>query len=427
MTLQTIKFEGIDLKPFPKLFLRVTSELADLGIKKCLFHKNFGIDTYARELTLIVNPYYVRNLGLRTFNISANLEYYNFIMKLKGVTTNDFNYISNFEGEPFEKIEFKLENTIVTLGAYFKNRNIILIYPNFLHDLSLELNNKYLLFFLDLLKEFAKKVTIEKVEIKDKLKEIMIANFNREIKSTINQIRTEKVTMDNDVRSYYESIINMTKKSKALDIQIESLNSYLSNLNTNLLKQLDEIKKLPFVKSARLTFNGIWIDIGNIEIEFEKTKVRLGHYKLLIRPNRIEIMNKTPLFIQEKGSSYRNTYNHPHVKTPDNICFGNRREEVYKLLRELKLNKLVYFLKLFLGSYNPNDKYLDIRHWIKSRQKEVCNLETHDIIFEEQEYEEDKEQEPDITGYTDEDNQGEEEQDGEPDPYGDEPNEEDTR
>jgi hypothetical protein len=425
MTLQTVKFEGIDLKPYPKLFLRVTSELADLGIKKCLFHKNFGIDTYARELTIIIHPYYIGNMNLRTFDVSINREYYEYIMKLKGVSTNDFNYISELPDADGEKIDFKVGASNVPIGVYFKNRNIILLYPNVFANLSLDLENKYLLFFFSLLKEFSKKVKIEKTDIKDKLKEIMITNFNREIKNSINTIRNTKVTMDNDIRSYYESITNMTKNSKVADIEIETLTSYLNNLNVNLLEQINEIKKLPFVKSARLTLNGIWIDVGDIEITFEKHKVKLGRFKLLIRPNRIEVKNKTPLFLQDKGSSYRNEYNHPHVKSPENICFGNRREEVQKLLRELKLKKLVYFLNLFLRSYNPNDKYLDIRYWIKSRQSEVCNPETTEVIFEDANYEEDEEQEPEMIDGddTNEDNQEEEDREDNPD-WQDEPEEE---
>ena len=108
---------------------------------------------------------------------------------------------------------------------------------------------------------------------------------------------------------------------------------------------------------ASFHFNGdsVFGTTHEIEIEFE------GH-RYEFDPFIVELnMRKGDVLIS--GGSPMNDYLHPHVASPDNICWGNIGHLVSRLAGSLELFELFQLVHQFLISYNSSDPFQKIEKW----------------------------------------------------------------
>ncbi len=76
-------------------------------------------------------------------------------------------------------------------------------------------------------------------------------------------------------------------------------------------------------------------------------------------PKQIKFENKKKLVHKHNSNLI-----HPHVNN-GGVCYGNRGQKVRELLGKNEFKKLVYFLYLFLKSYNHGDCYNLIQYWMR--------------------------------------------------------------
>jgi len=188
-----------------------------------------------------------------------------------------------------------------------------------------------------------------------------IISFEREVKSLyIRKKDTEKNLM------YCLKLLELRKK------EIKDLKSYDKNIDTSIQEQIEEIKKLPFVKGLRFTSNGISVDVGRIDINYKNVDYYIGDFTILITPYGVQIKNRNPVITYEDG--YREAVEHPHMNAND-ICFGGERtHKINEFISKFQLKQLVYMVYLFLKTYTDRDYYHKINLWkvdAKRRVKKV--------------------------------------------------------
>lgn len=351
---------------YPKLLLRLNEEFKEMGFKRIEIRPEIDKNIFKKDLTLIIRP---SISGWATY--STELMYgtteerylYDLLKEKKGYTSS-FSYVrlSESEQEPRKKIIFKYRAGVlrknIVIGDYLYERNIILLYPDFFKSgLDLLFKNEVLFFFVNFLKEWIKKNKIKKVNVNAKIQELMFRQFRDNSVKRINELRSSTSNNYQTIKNSNEQIINMLKQNQDNKVLIEGLEKLVKTSIRELKKEIDKIKKLPFVKSVRLTSDGVNVEVKDVRITYEGKEIKMGDYLISILPNKFKISAKTPI-VTDNG-----TFHHPHINGGD-ICFGNRREKINSLLAEMKFSKLVYFLYLYLKSYNHGDKYNPISYWI---------------------------------------------------------------
>lgn len=352
-----------------------------------MYKKYIEEDTYFRKLTLMVTP----NCQSGVLNDYTDLGradtmwFYELLRLKKGWNNVSGYYMPNFgPDEPVETLILQQGNIIVgnkqlLIGKYFKNRNLIVIgYDFFYYNLSLDGEHEIIPYFLNLLGEFVKRVNPQTVDVDNCIKEMLLKKFNISLKNRITEVKNEIGYSMNDITEFNRSIIEKYRNVRNKNVELMSLTSLQGDSIGKIKKEMEEIKKLDFVKSVRLTLNGVRVHINEIYIKHLKRNIRIGEFVITIKPNKIDIKNKTP--IVGKEDYIGNLLHHPHIKN-EHICFGDRSNKMNELLADFELKKLIYFIKLYLQSYNPGDKLVDIKEWTK-RNQEKKELDEEDIYIE---------------------------------------------
>ena len=362
---------GANLKSYPRLAIRLKKLLEENKISELKFRNTIDEDTYFKGLTLAIFPEYWNNQDTREINLynegTPEKTLWDYLGHLKGFTESY--RLRTYQGNERKPITVEIDGLDVEIGCYLPSRNIIVIYYNLFGgtDLSKLFRNEVLFFFLDSVFNWMKENKVKKKDIKKMLEKKNIEKFSKAIKDEINQKASSNNEMESTNKDYDRGIINNLKKIQINEEVIKSLTKMSGKVKEFITKQMKEIKDLPFVKSVELDVNGIEIDIGEIFIRYSSRNIYIGDFTLKLLPDKIKIENRNP--IKTEGGR---TYHHPHIagSSSGDICYGNRAKEVRKLLADNEFKKLVYFLYLYLKSYNGRDKYTSIQSWI-DRQKEL--------------------------------------------------------
>lgn len=368
-----------DLEKNPKLCLRLNAEFKDMGFKSVENKKRIEDSSFFKELTLAINPSLnVINQGYVEISGSVNTALRN--------RTNRLDYYPGTQGFYLPELdcakdEMKIQITITansgaksnhTIGKYYQNRNLVILGVSVLSNiLGPGLDNKWAFYYIEQLKEWMKenKRKIKKINVKKKIEDMMIEQFSKSAKDNLKNKSSSIVSYRRDIISYEHSIVNNFKEIKYLDAEIIGLNKLIKNSSKIVKKQIEEIKKLKFVKSVELTGEGIKVDIGEINILHGSKNVRIGDFEINFLANQFKIKNKNSPC----------SHFHPHMNSEGDMCFGSRREQTYKLLADLDFKKLTYFIYLALKGYNTDDCYYQISNWVnanaelKRRQEPVLD------------------------------------------------------
>ena len=350
---------AIDRTRYPRLLLKLKHTLETMGITQVYYKKDLKSMDVHNELTLMIYPRTPSDEGSH-FNQSYHGSSSPFYNKLKDLPT--FNHNSIYYNEYFNSegipIKMKVGDGELEVGTYVKNRNLLVLYHGIFYFLNYTNSNKEednvgIYLFINTLKDFIIKNKVKTEDLTEVIKNRAIEVFKDEFKREIsgNQRNIKQIEMD--IISYNETIKKKFFDKEKNKRNILKMKDLLENLETNILKQVDEIKTLKFVKSTRLLLKGIKIDVGKIKIK----DIYIGDFIIYITPRNIKFENVNP-----QDSSKR--LSHPHISGREgSICFGNRKDLVYELLAKYDYKKLVYFLYLYLKSYNKNDKYNSIEYW----------------------------------------------------------------
>lgn len=344
------------LKGNPTLYLRANKMFSDMGFKDVQISSTLRENQYFKELTLFVYPSAMSrhrstmNISDQTADKWRGMEGYNSDNYSVAIRT-----IRNYDTDK-EKVVIDGEY----IGDYYKNRNlIILFYP--IHNVNLETKNAFFFYFLE---EFGKEIERIKPEIVDISKmerELLIRNFLSEIKRNIVGFSERIADKERDLVSLRNQELSVMSEISQNKEGVESLNGVMKTMEKGIDKKIKEIKKLPFVKSVRLSSLGIRVDFKTINLKYEEKDLELGDCYCYLNPNKLEIKNKN--YVVFNGTIYHS----PHIKE-DTICFGNGKSKAYELLAGLKLKELTYFLYLYLKTYNNSDAYLHIENWEKCKK-----------------------------------------------------------
>jgi hypothetical protein len=205
---------------------------------------------------------------------------------------------------------------------------------------------------------------IEKEEDKfDKINMKVINKFKVEL---INQIGYLKKNLETSSKRIENSQIILVENIRTADIQrkqIEDMKIFSSNMGSFFKSQLEEIKTLSFVKSIKIVTEGIKIDVGEIYISFRGKEVYIGDFDIYLTPQGVSMKCRNPVLEYEDDKSSWKA--HPHMRGNDK-CYGHERGIIIQeYFAKFELKKLVYYLYLFLKSYNQSDNYNSITLWTK--------------------------------------------------------------
>lgn len=203
---------------------------------------------------------------------------------------------------------------------------------------------------------------IEKEEDKfDKINMKVINKFKIEL---VNQIGYLKKNLENSSQRIESSQRTLIENIRTADIQrkqIEDLKVFSSNMGSFFKSQLEEVKTLPFVKSIKVVTEGVKIDIGQIYISFRGKEVYIGDFDIYLTPRGVSMKCRNPVL--EYKDDISSSIAHPHMRGDDK-CYGHERGIIIQeYFAKFELKKLVYYLYLFLKSYNQSDNYNSITLW----------------------------------------------------------------
>lgn len=359
------------------LILKMNSLFKSLGFERVNTFKNFDVHIYYPQMTLMLCPnlilnnnidddglFSVKNVGTRTNNDIWDL--WNTLLRNKKgyVGMNGFKLI-NESKEEIIPLTIEINDKKLILGHYLKERNIVMVYINLFNtDLANFEESEYLNLLLKQLEENIKRIGLKKTDVTEKMKLALLEQFKGEITNRIDDLKHTIIDLERNIGSYNSNLVTSMKSLRTNKAQIESLIGFSTKTDEVLQKEVKEVEQLPFVKNVKLTSNGISLDVGKVTINHKGEDVYMGDFYLSITPNEVKVYCKNPIL---SNDGFEVT--HPHIDGNHN-CYGGEREiKINEYLSSFELKKLVYFVYLFLKSYNANDSYNQISMWQRSDVK----------------------------------------------------------
>jgi len=315
---------------------RIIEELKKKNIDKVINSvKHFAfVDLTFFELTMIINP--VISDGRKGPGEGDTIQSNGYKIVLQK-PYDAFN-------ESCERIKFKEK----VIADYYRAKNLIILYYNpfpFRPRIKECINNINLL------------PTFTKVDNSKEFQKVLLQKnasmFVNTLKKNLDRLSTDQENLRNEIDNFSRRIL-VNHQTIRMNVKlIESTAQMISNFTETFLKNVDEIKELPFIEKVEITQDGIKVTYGDIYIHYMNHDYYIGNFYVLIKPDRIEFYNT---------NNAKDNYDHPHV-TRHSPCFGSYNEDVYKLLGNLDLKRLCFLLYQYLKSYNPQSPYRQITSW----------------------------------------------------------------
>lgn len=421
----------------PKTFLKQNKAFSDLGFKEVYVGGNVNESISREKLTLIISP---------ADRSKREIMYADYEELKKTYTNLETTYLRTASNIPNLVISFKANTTTYFLGEYIESKNLVWIVTNIYTLTALEKNSWE--FVIDTLKKAKDDLKIEQIKI-DIMTELGMAyqkNITNAInnnKQQINSLSSDMTTyidristnsrelfieevgllglniamadenLKKELTDYYNSISSRVTKTqenlKSISKNIEQSQSYLKELvktasesvNANFKlqnqkfnlkdfkKSYKDLQQLPFVKNVRIVGTEIRFRIDNVKITYGGKSYNMGNYTCHLAPSKIYFT----------GSQYvGDLYYHPHIEGT-RCCLGTFLPKMYELLAMMKFKELAILLRVFLHTYTPNDKYLDLAYFtgaVRQRKKRKNkNFENDNVTPREYTNEEDNEDEED--------------------------------
>lgn len=383
-------FEGLRSFNFQhdlRKVLRFNYYFSKMGFERVNINKEFGQYTYYPQLTLMINPSLVVSHDtdvnqsyehLTSWSIQRREPTFDlwdkFFYGKKGyLGLRQHSIIKRNGNEDVKPIKIEFEGKEMMLGHYLKERNIVMLYINpFNTDYSTE-NNEYLELVLKLFEDKIKEIELKKVDVSEKMKMALTDKFKKEIVYKLNEVRENLRCYEEEVSNCQASLLKAIRNTQVNRKQIEGLINFSTSTDETIKRELDELKKLPFVTNIRLTSKGISLDIDDIKIKQNNEDVYIGDFNIVISPNGVKVYCKNSI-LDDEG----NVTAHPHIDG-DNNCYGGEREQkIMEFLSNFELKNLVFYINMFLKTYTANDSYHSISLWQEPELERVSRKQTED-------------------------------------------------
>ena len=343
-----------NLKVNGQSFLKLNAIFKKMGFEEVNVRHTLKSFQYCDKMTLFICPRIAYN---HVFEVRFTSQRRSEWMKLKGFADiYAMNKIINIsdESEPI---------TIdgLHMGDYYPNRNmVIFFYPIQNTRLEMGLSNLFLAKMMDDFMKEIERIKIKKIDVSERVRESLIQHFLQEIQKNIISFKNSINSKTKDITDYRKLELQNLTEIHQLREQIKVLKGTRKVMGENIEGKIAEIKTLPFVKRVGISNLGIRVDFKHIDLIWKKEKLPLGECYCYINPNGLEIKNKTPI-------EYNNDiYHSPHIHF-DNICFGSGKDKAYELLGSLKFKELIYFIYLYLKTYNEKDVHVSLDKWKKCK------------------------------------------------------------
>ena len=377
-SLLTANYGG--LKTNIKLFDAVTKILKDNKIKKVNIEISINeANELVKTPTLYINPTIgVANSYESGYNVRlSKLIFKTFPHELKNqeeiqtrIVGNCY-YIRPIQGEQI--IDITIKDAVV--GKYYKDRNIIILFfnpflLNKIYHFTEELPEIHTL--LD--KEF-KRIGITKVSTEEMIKKNFITNFMGGVKSTLIQKEDEIKSIIRQIQDYDKRIVD-NERQKILNQQtIEYLRGLLDTGGENMLNEIDEVEKLPFIEKYELKNN-------SLDLVFKPTFLKIKNFKRHSHNDgvgtRYIYVGQITASIRPDGIRISNPYNmingHPHTHgnhdgTP---CFGSG--DAAKQIREFRIHnkfkELGTMLWFWINTHREDGAYIRMAQFYDDRLRQ---------------------------------------------------------
>lgn len=342
----------------PPTYLKVQSLLKGLGFEDVKIGFEIGESQYFEKMTLMIHPRAMRSLnggGFLIPNEATNKWKQKSGYKHISILHIIKNYDEGGEGIIIDGVH---------MGDYYRKRNVVMFFfPIYNTQLSMGLKNDFLFYLLEKFKKEIERLKIKKADVSNKMREDLINKFLDGIKKSIMnfdyRIKENLLGLDN----HRKKEITYLSDNHQLKEQIKVLKGTQKAMGEGIENKIAEIRKLSFVKRVGISNLGIRVDFRKIDLDHNGKKVELGECYCYLNPTNLEIKNKN--FVKYEGQ----TYHSPHI-SGNSICFGNGKTKAYDLLASLKFKELVYFIYLYLKTYNEGDTYINIRAWEKCKRED---------------------------------------------------------
>jgi hypothetical protein len=245
---------------------------------------------------------------------------------------------------------------------YYPNQNLII--TSFKHLVP---NWRSMPSNLDYFEDFIRcwKYLFKKYEIKT-LDEKSLQKIGQVIPSVLSErFEYSAVKIYESIKDYKEAQRRLSNKYNDLDASFSNLSAIARYLSEEGLikKQLDEIKKLPFIYDFRNNPSGISFKITDIKIVYKGDIYSFGDFTIKYSNGRINIFGDAS---KSLGGMY-----HPHVGT-DRFCAGTYLKDLNELVFSFRYKEFAILMRMFLQTYNETDNYMEItrfKHLIQPKVK----------------------------------------------------------
>lgn len=191
--------------------------------------------------------------------------------------------------------------------------------------------------------------------------------FKQGIKKEVIRSKTNLNYISDKNKECEKYLIDSLNEYEIEKKRFEDLKKFNKDIDKTIEKQIKEIEKFSFVKGVKLTTKGIDVDVGNIYIMYRNENRYIGDFTILITPSRVEIKNRNPIIVNEKGYKYK--CEHPHIDE-GHICYGGERQvKINQYFARFQLKELVYMVYLFLKTYSERDTYHSITYWTQEAKR----------------------------------------------------------
>ena len=351
------------------VFTKLDEEFGKLKINRVFIQKNLSMSkAIEKDLTIYFQPqvneecltyqppsgYYQRISSilfskLKTdFTIESELD--NAMYKT--------NWLKGVEGEKVDKIEFNG----ITVGHYYRNRNIILMYFN---PFRMKKLTTFQMSYNDIWTEvfnMIKALKPKKEKIDDLKFKIFISSFLKEGERKLVRLTQEKDNKYGEIQSYEKAIRDQFTRLREIEFEKSYLEQALKSNGDTVIKELKKIEKIPFVEKSSISHDGISILFKPATVtspnfrrdgkSFGRRTFYIGSVEVKLRAGEFYIQNELSL----EG------HPHPHASnnSPSNPCFGDGegRQKIYELQSKFNFADLTKMLWIWVKTFRNDSAYL---------------------------------------------------------------------
>jgi len=353
-----------NLSNYPKIVLKINHLLSSLKIK-VIEHPT---DVYHNEeelikdkLTIVLCPKLNTDNRIR---LDGNVES---ALMSRGHRITKHSVSQSIKCKNIKlKINWEGNDREFVAGKYLINWNTIILYFNLFECNWSEYSNETL-GLIDQFNDQVKKLKLKTVDTKEEIERLKIEIFMKHAKKALNEISSCIQVEEAQLKEAYQHVAKRNRQIEVYNIQRGVLTKFMHTGEKQIINQVKEIKSLPFVKDIQVTFDGIMVYIGQVNLDYKKKKINLGRFRIYLQPEKISVINLDA--IRRSGDNYDS----PHVHG-GNPCYGGWGDKISELLARLEFKKIIFLIKLILQKYNPESPHIKLADWNGLRKFQPLRL-----------------------------------------------------